>query len=232
MPLPIRDSQLIDQLAAVLYDFLPGKPFGNSQISFPGAAKAARLNAVWSGGSKRPSLVLMLSDALEHERQRFCPFIVECVRRAISYRAAKSPLTREEVERINSILAKIGFQIPELVANDFLSSLPGATVPSNNSADASVLVEQAPSHRVPSSGELLERLTALEACLRESGEWLLNSSWRNCSRRTDLRRGARLVCEVNKSTVVSPSKGRCTSLKRSGMLNERGTESSPRSMIK
>lgn len=126
MSLPIRESQLVDQLAGALYDFLPGKPFGNSEVSFPGAVRAAHLSAAWGAGSKRPTLVALLAATLEFERQRFCGFVVEVVRRAITYRASKTPLTREEVERVNKIVADLGFKIPELHAHEFLDSLPSA----------------------------------------------------------------------------------------------------------
>jgi hypothetical protein len=157
MPLPLRESQLATELADVLYDFLPGKPYprASADLSFPGAAQAAYLSTPWPGGSKRPALTALLSATLEHERHRFCGLITEIVRRAMAYRANKAPLTREEIDPVNEILIGLQFKIPELHSAAFLDSLARQT---------SARPPQAKAHATkPPSAALLHDLIALEA---------------------------------------------------------------------
>lgn len=124
----LRDAQLAAALADVVVDFLPGKPhpYGAAELSFPAAAAAVGVGALWGGGSKRPALTQLFARTLAEARQRFCPLVLEIVRRAISYRSSpkQSPLMREDVERVNAVLKDIGFKIPELSDPKFLSSLP------------------------------------------------------------------------------------------------------------
>jgi hypothetical protein len=96
MPVSLRESQDIDELAGVLYDMLPGS--GNPRLSFPAVAKALDLAGYWIGGSKRPAIVALLTATFERERHRFCPLIEGVVRQSISWRAGKeSPLTRDGI---------------------------------------------------------------------------------------------------------------------------------------
>lgn len=122
MPLSLRESQDIDELAGVLYDMLPGS--GNPHLSFPTAAQQLNLAGYWTGGSKRPAIVTLLSATFEHERHRFCGLIESVVRQSVSWRAGKGvPLTRDEIEDINRILARLGYKIPGLHDADFLARL-------------------------------------------------------------------------------------------------------------
>ena len=66
----------------------------------------------------------MLAGALENERGQFCQLVVEIVRAGVRYRQGKGPVTREEVERLNQLVAKVKFKIPELHDPMFLDALP------------------------------------------------------------------------------------------------------------
>jgi hypothetical protein len=122
MPVSLRESQDIDELASVLYDMLPGS--GNPRLSFPTVAQQLGLAGYWTGGSKRPAIVTLLSATYERERHRFCDLIEGVVRQSVSWRAGKSaPLTRDEVEDINRILLRLGYKVPGLHDADFLSRL-------------------------------------------------------------------------------------------------------------
>ena len=58
-------------------------------------------------------------------RDRFCPLILEIVNTALIYRSSKNnPITREEVDSLNTLIVGVQFKIPELWDNDFLSNLP------------------------------------------------------------------------------------------------------------
>ena len=132
----LLEAQLAADLATALYDFLPGTPHprANPDLSFPGAARAAHLRHPWSGGSKTPALTQLLTATLRDERQRFCPFLVAVVQRAVVYRRAKAPLTRDEMERVNALVAQLGFRIPELHDAAFLDALPRAATAAPPSA--------------------------------------------------------------------------------------------------
>jgi Restriction endonuclease len=122
MPVSLRESQDIDELAGVLYDMLPGS--GNPRLSFPTVAQQLGLTPYWTGGSKRPAIVTLLTATYECERHRFCRLIEDVVRQSVSWRAGKGyPLTRDEIENINRILLRLGYKIPGLHDANFLASL-------------------------------------------------------------------------------------------------------------
>jgi len=82
-----------------------------------------------AGGSKRPAITALLSATLEHRGARFCPLVLEVVRRGITHRHGKNPVTREEIEAINATLARVDFKVPELRDRRFLDALPRKAPP-------------------------------------------------------------------------------------------------------
>jgi hypothetical protein len=149
--LPFREAQAIEDLADLLYDFLPGS--GNNRTAFPIAAMQAGVGDLWVPGSKRPAVVQLLSATLEHRRHLFTKLIMLIVRQAMTYRRGKgNPLSRAEIDRLNTLLPAVSFKIPELLDRGFLDSLevrsPGATrahakrlSPERSQALASLLIE-------------------------------------------------------------------------------------------
>lgn len=122
--LPFREAQAVEDLADLLYDFLPGS--GNGKTAFPLAAMQAGVAEFWVPGSKRPAVVQLLGMTLEHRRHLFTKLIQSIVRQAMTYRRGKgNPLTRAEVDRLNALLPNVSFKIPELLDSAFLDSLPG-----------------------------------------------------------------------------------------------------------
>ncbi|MBL8151658.1 MAG: hypothetical protein JNN15_17160, partial [Blastocatellia bacterium] len=127
MVLQLTESQAINDMAKLLYDFLPGKPhpLANQQISFVGVAHDLGLSNFWVNGSKLPSTTILLEKTLELQRERFCKLILEIVRRGMIYRNSKSkPITQEEITKLNKLIEKVKFKIPELWDPQFLHSLP------------------------------------------------------------------------------------------------------------
>jgi hypothetical protein len=115
------EAQAIEDLADLLYDFLPGS--GNTKTAFPLAAAQAGVGDLWVPGSKRPAIVQLLTATLERRRSHFTKLIVAIVRQAMTYRRGKgNPLSREEIDRLNSVLPGVQFKIPELLDPSFLSS--------------------------------------------------------------------------------------------------------------
>lgn len=129
MSLSLKESQAIAEMADHLYSFLPGTPhpYANQAISFPGVAAKLGLGQYWTGGSKRPALTQLLSTTLDRERGRFCALVTEIVRQGITYRQQKEPLVREDVERLNELVLKVSFRVPELCDPAFLDGLPRRT---------------------------------------------------------------------------------------------------------
>jgi hypothetical protein len=120
--LSMVESQAVAELAKLLYDFLPGT---YSSITWPDVAARFCLEEYWVGGSKLPAITQLLRNTLQFHRDRFCDLIVAVVQEGIGYRLRKNnPVTRDEVQRINELLAKVQFKIPELHERSFLESLP------------------------------------------------------------------------------------------------------------
>ena len=123
------------ELSDVLYDFLPGS--GNANHAFPIAAAEAGVAQHWQGGSKRPAILSLLENTYARERSRFCPLVLAIVRHSAPWRRGKgSPLSRDEVSKLNAALRKLEIKIPELHREEFLSTLAGAPVRTEQPAQA------------------------------------------------------------------------------------------------
>lgn len=130
MTLSLVEMQAIQQIANHLYSFLPGKahPFADQEISFAGIAEELGLKDFWIGGSKLPAITTLLENTLDKKREVFCQLILEIVRRGIKYRNNKGqPITREDIEKLNGLVLKVNFKIPELWDRNFLNTLPSSS---------------------------------------------------------------------------------------------------------
>jgi hypothetical protein len=150
--LPLREAQSVEDLADLLYEFLPGS--GNSKTSFPLAATEAGVGEMWVGGSKRPAIVQLLGGTLEHRRHRFTALVLAIVRQSMTWRRGKgNPLTRAEVDRLNALLPGVSFKIPELLERGFLDSLDSPREPKGRGKVAGL--------SEPTAKVLIERLLEL-----------------------------------------------------------------------
>src|SRR5689334_23143252 len=98
MPLSMIESKAVNDIAGLLYEFLPGTPHphANQKISFSGVAQDLGLEKFWPSGSKRPALTMLLAQTLELRRGQFCALILEITRRGMTYRNQPGkPITRE-----------------------------------------------------------------------------------------------------------------------------------------
>lgn len=121
----LAQGAALDDLAQLLYDFLPGTPhpLADPLTSFAGVAEELGLVDCWRGGSKQPAIRYLLGATIEGNRG-FTRLILKVVERGITYRKKKNPLTREEVARLNEILVRVGYKIPELHDPSFMDGLP------------------------------------------------------------------------------------------------------------
>lgn len=127
MPISLTESAAVNDIADLLYDFLPGKPhpYADQTISFPGVAAKLGLGKFWASGSKKPSITQLLQQTLEFERSKFCDLIIQMVRTGMTYRSNKNkPITREEIVMLNDLVTRVDFKIPELSEPTFLDTLP------------------------------------------------------------------------------------------------------------
>lgn len=127
MSLSLEEIRTLAEISRLLYSFLPGKahPFAEQKISFAGIARELGLERFWQGRSKQPAINALLENTLGLRRGRFCPLILEIVRRGIRYRGSKgNPITREDIQKLNELIFEVGFKIPELWEESFLTSLP------------------------------------------------------------------------------------------------------------
>jgi hypothetical protein len=127
MPLAPKHAKTINDIADLLYDFLPRKPhpYANQSISFQGVANEIGLMKFWTGGSKLPAINALLASTYEHEKGKFCNLFLLIVNKAIVYRSKKSPISRQEISALNDLILSLGFKIPELWDKDFLGNLAG-----------------------------------------------------------------------------------------------------------
>lgn len=127
----LKETQTTADISQFLYSFLPGQahPFANQRISFAGIAHEFGIGKFWPGGSKLPAINALLENTLDFKREKFCPLLLEVVRRGMKYRSSKgNPITKEEIEYLNRLIFELGFKIPELWDESFLASLPRETV--------------------------------------------------------------------------------------------------------
>jgi hypothetical protein len=126
MNLSLVETQTISELADFLYSFLPGKPhpYANQSVSFSGIARNLGLERYWPGGSKKPAITVLIEGTLSQERNKFCPLMIEIVKRGLKYREKSNPITKEDIEKLNKFILKFKFKIPELWDKDFLQNLP------------------------------------------------------------------------------------------------------------
>jgi hypothetical protein len=128
--LSLAELQTVENLADVLYNYLPGS--GNSRTAFPLAAQQAGVGEFWETGSKRPSIVALLTRTLTHKRNRITPLMIAIVQQAMTWRRGKgNPLTRAEIESVNAELLGLSVKIPELHDPKFLDSF-GPPTPSRS----------------------------------------------------------------------------------------------------
>src|ERR1700730_2054674 len=119
--LSLAEAQAVENIADLLYDFLPGS--GNGKTAFPLAADQAGVGEFWTGGSKRTAIGEPLERTLELRRSRFMALIIAIVHQSMTWRRGKgNPLSRDEIGRLNAALPGVSFKIPDLLDPAFLKS--------------------------------------------------------------------------------------------------------------
>lgn len=127
------EEQALTELADLLYPYLPAS---GAVYTFGEAARDAGVGDLWpgvkgSGFSKLPAVTVLLENTLNARRNRFCDLVLAIVRGGLRYRSKKgNPVTAPDLAKLNDVVARFGFKIPELWDPAFLASLPpGANTP-------------------------------------------------------------------------------------------------------
>jgi hypothetical protein len=155
MGLSFKETQALSELASHLYVYLPAS---GAIYTFGEAARDAGVAECWPGVkmmSKQPAITALLENTYAGRREAFCTLIEKVVRAGLRYRTKTGdPLTGNEIEKLNSILLRLGFKIPELWDSDFLASLPRASPP--------VPARVPPTHEDPEAVRRRRRREALD----------------------------------------------------------------------
>jgi hypothetical protein len=168
MVLSLGTTQVINQLADLLYSFLPGKPhpYADPRISFRGIAYDLGIGRFWQDGSKLSAVTDLLVRTFDTNKGQFATLILEVVRRGLTYRESKDPVHRNEIDDLNDLLLKLGLRIKDLNDPTFLASLPGSPRARNAKGPA-------PNAGVPSpdrESSAPDQLRTLQAKLKELTE--------------------------------------------------------------
>lgn len=119
----LTESAALAELVDLLYKFLPAS---GASVTFGTVAARCGVNEFWppEAMSKAPRLRALVEGVLSHRRGRFCPLIEGIVSAGLSYRRQKgNPITRSEAEKLNAVLLRLQFKIPELHSPVFLDAL-------------------------------------------------------------------------------------------------------------
>jgi hypothetical protein len=126
MTLPLKQSRAIADMAELLYGFLPGSgnPKWTGHVSFKTVAERVGVGDFWQPGSKIPMITGLLERTLDLRRGRFERLVLEVVRAGLIYRQKRgSPVTPEEIDKLNGLILEVGFKFPHLWDPDFKASL-------------------------------------------------------------------------------------------------------------
>lgn len=130
MPLSLKESNAIGELAKLFWSFLPGS--GSSQwkghVTFKSVATEVGVGDYWVPGSKENAIAGMLGRTLEHRRKYFEKLVLEIMRAGLIYRRKNgNPVMPDEVERINAQILALGFRFPDLWDTEFRDALRDET---------------------------------------------------------------------------------------------------------
>jgi hypothetical protein len=125
--LTLKEIQAITELADAIQSFIPANahPYSKPKVDFGTVSNDVGIGNLWPGGSKLPAIQTLLEATLKTRRDKFCPLMIHITKEGLKYRNKKgTPITQEDINRLNQLIIRVGFKIPELVDPNFISSLP------------------------------------------------------------------------------------------------------------
>jgi hypothetical protein len=129
MQLSRSERQAINDLVGIVLDYLPGTCpyYGDPKASFQGIANTFDLGDLWKQESKKQAITNLFESTFANFRYKFCPFLYQVIDTAISVRKGRNditPITVDEIKRIERTVSRLGLKIPELSSRDFIETLP------------------------------------------------------------------------------------------------------------
>lgn len=126
MALTLKQSTTCDDIADVVYDYLPGSgdEKWSKHITFRSVANLAGVGGFWIGGSKKPAISLLLQNTLDQQPNKFEKLLISIVKNGITYKKKKKiPIIPQEIKTLNGLLLDLEFKFPDLWDPTFLASL-------------------------------------------------------------------------------------------------------------
>ncbi len=153
----LAETQALAEMADLFYSFLPGS---GAKYTWREAATENDVGAFWIGGSKLPAITQLLEATFLRRRDRFCDLVLTAVKQGMKYRMkSREPVTREEIQRLNALVLRVGFGIPELLDQNYLDGLPSK--PLKPSAEAVVPVHRQPDPQAEACKKLADEMERL-----------------------------------------------------------------------
>lgn len=119
-------AESIEELAALLQDFLPGPGPGYpvTKASFQGIARDLEIQQFWQGHMKIQSIRALLEGTLAKSPEKFPQLILQIIEQARLLRSGKNAFNKRDLDLILACLKNLNVSITELESDDFLSELP------------------------------------------------------------------------------------------------------------
>lgn len=117
----------ISDLSDELRQILPWKNnvFSDKKKSFLGICEDLDLTEFYRGINPISGIRHLLESTLENVPQKFPKLVLEVVNRGILYSSEEGKkFYYENAEKINQLMFRLGYKIPELLSHRFLNSLP------------------------------------------------------------------------------------------------------------
>lgn len=119
-------STVIEELAQVLVDYLPGPGPGYpvGPMSFQGIAADLGLSAYWLGSQKVQLVENLLEETFSKQKQQFPNLIYQIIDRSRKIRTQKNMFSLKDLEQVNNLLKKLETRVAQLETAEFLNDLP------------------------------------------------------------------------------------------------------------
>jgi len=119
-------SKNVEELAALVQDFLPGPGPGCAitAASFQGIARELDLQKFWQGQSKAQSVKMLLDETLMNFPEKFPVLILKIVLISKSLHAGRYSFSVDELSQILNCLERLDVKIPELYSDELRNDLP------------------------------------------------------------------------------------------------------------
>lgn len=120
------ETSTIDELAALLLDYLPGPGPGYpiSPASFQGIAKELDLQKYWRGHMKELSIKSLLEGTMKDAPEKLPLLLEKIVEQSSSIRSPRHAFSQIELEQLKECLQHLNVIVDKFESVEFINSLP------------------------------------------------------------------------------------------------------------